>query len=109
MNRDPHPPTDACHRDHCWAHDVDEPIDGRPYYLACGECFHLYRTRWNLWADHLRTAARIYLADLRNPHHWARTVGGPWLTRADAVLHLILLPFTRPSRIRPCPHCIHDL
>jgi hypothetical protein len=117
-----HQPTGACQRDHCYSHGVDEPINNRPYYLACGECYHLFRTRWNLWADHLRTAGACYWHELRAPlwreepgpfdYAWAsitthQTPTGPW--RASALLHLALLPFTRPSHINTCPHCIHDL
>lgn len=116
----PHEPTIDCHRDHCYSHNIDEPATGRSYHMACGECFHLFRTRWNLWADHLHTAARLYWADITAPRRTANphpplhndpfgntSTLGPW--RASSLLHLALLPFTRPSRIHTCPHCAHDL
>jgi len=121
--RQQHEPTTECHRDHCYSHMVDEPVDGRPYHLACGECLHLFRTRWNLWADHLRVAARLHWADITAPRRqrdpspadyaWAAITShlNPTVAhrRAAALRRLALLPFTRPSRIYTCPHCVHDL
>lgn len=103
--RDQHEPTDACIGVHCHSHGIDEAGDG---YIGCYECGHLYRTAGELRRAYRRKAAEIALSDLRNPHHWARTVGTPLATRLAAVASLVRLPFIRAGRIGFCQECIHD-
>lgn len=105
-----HTPDADCNALHCYVHQVDEPnalpdVGG----IACGECNHAYRTGRDLRRAHIRAARHLYWSDLRNPHHWARTLGRPWMTRTAALLNLALVGFTRTRTITFCPHCAHDL
>lgn len=53
----PHP-IEACYgsRLHCWSHDIDEP--DLPWYRACFECKHVYRTAAELLAEHNKVLAQ---------------------------------------------------
>jgi hypothetical protein len=100
-----HQPADGC-VNHCYSHHLDETDQA---YLWCGECFHAFPTARALRWDWIRGALGVIRSDLRNPHHWARTVGGPVASRLDALARLVRLPFTRTRDITFCPFCIHDL
>lgn len=103
LRHDRHEPTDACWRDHCYIHDVDEPGDGA--YLACGECFHVYPTKRDL-----RRAYRRGHPSLRDD--WRRA---SWLrdddftpSRLTMIRWWLRLRLLRASRIYFCPECSHD-
>ena len=97
-----HEPTDQCMPYHCAYHHVDEVDDrkgGRSSYLACGECFHLYKTPGELRQAHRRLWREM-----------ARTA--PWFDdpawREGKLRTWWRLLFVRASQIHSCPFCSHD-
>jgi hypothetical protein len=96
-----HEPTQACAREHCYSHNVDEPTPER-YYLACGECMHLFPTARSLRRADRRLRAG-FLVDWTWPR-WQRALAWP-----PAYLAQLLFGFRRASRIWVCPFCAHDL
>jgi hypothetical protein len=65
-DREPHMPTDNCAQFHCYAHDLDEPINtDSPHGFCCGECFHYYPTLLHLWIDYQWGSLPIYRAELK--------------------------------------------
>lgn len=119
-----HVPTDACANYHRYGHDVDEDPD--TVFLACGECFHVFPTGRALWRDHMRVVGELTRAEWRTVRRpptftspqpaafdWA-TRGlnlppSPRVTRWSIVRNWLGHALTRPSKIRVCPHCTHDL
>lgn len=83
----PHQPTAQCEDVHCYSHHVDEPTD--KVYIACGECYHVYRT-----AGELRRAYRRA--------SWQISKTEPLLKRLRRILTI------RVRDIYFCQHCIHD-
>lgn len=85
---------------HCAEHEIDE-YAFRPY-LICGECFHVFKTRAELWRAYVlgfySDAVRAYRKG------WAPPGTGLW----DGVRAWLSMPFTRPKSISFCPHCLHD-
>jgi hypothetical protein len=90
-----HEVSDACKLDHCFAHDIDEPIpvDVTPYRV-CGECFHYFPSGWALRRDYLRDALRS---------SYLKTI--PIKEQASYLRHVLT---HRAANIRFCPHCLHD-
>lgn len=80
---------DHCWDFHCCIHGVDEwlrPGTRYTYVIRCGECGHLYNSKFSLW--------------------WAYVKGG-W--RVPPTLRTKLKMLTvKADAILFCPHCIHD-
>lgn len=98
-NSEPHHPTGECAADHCYSHNLDEPMDlNNPDRIVCGECFHYFPDARALRRDY----RRMYIRFLRNTDGHAR----PYAIRHTLRL-IARLPFVR--RVEFCPHCTHDL
>lgn len=92
-NRQPHDPTNACTRWHCYSCNIDEPSEG---YRVCGECLHTWPT-----AGTLRRAHRRILWGLsRSPYTFQ--------TRPSIVATLWRCARVRTGDIWSCPLCAHD-
>ncbi|NEA21579.1 hypothetical protein [Actinomadura bangladeshensis] len=88
-----HDVTEECSETHCYVHAVDEPNAGA--YLVCFECNHAYPTARALRRDYRRGS---WEASAANEH-----------CRADRLWRRLWRVVTvRASRVRFCPHCIHD-
>jgi hypothetical protein len=96
-----HEPQDACNGQHCWSHDVDEPIqDGEKVYISCFECGHVYRTKGEL--------RRRYLAVEKQMMRDSFDRYGFWNGVCDLMFWLVDVLTKRASRINFCQHCTHD-
>lgn len=95
---DPHEPSDACHREHCYSCNVDEPGTG---YIVCPECFHVYRTARELRRAYRRASWRLHRTPMPLPD-FADDRGPRW---GRLLWHLATV---RARNINFCQHCIHD-
>jgi hypothetical protein len=75
----PHGP-EACYGSwlHCFAHDVDEPVDDP--YRVCFECHHAF------------PSAEVLLAE----HNTVLAAASPGSVETDV------------TQVFTCPHCVHD-
>jgi hypothetical protein len=100
-------------KNHCYEHNEDEYADDdHPWYLICGECYHVFRTADELLAEHNRVIAELnddarltacathagytpgcFYCLLRREHETA----GPMPPEQDVRL------------VHTCPFCAHDL
>lgn len=66
----------------CWSCNEPQQMPKHPFRV-CGECFHIYPTRFNLWRENWRTMWPLL--------NWRWR----WIPR-------------RTARIYACPKCAHD-
>jgi|SRR5882757_234552 len=113
--REQHEPSWRCDDLHCYSHNVDELRIGRPYRV-CGECFHVYPTRYALRRDYRRGGRRVYWEDVKTPllpppALWV-AMGmkpqGKTRARLNSLVMMIRPVFLKTRNITFCPHCIHD-
>lgn len=85
---------------HCAEHEIDE-FAFKPY-LICGECFHCFKSGFELW--------RVYVGEFYGCvwRAWRKGWAPPGTGWVDGARALVGVPFSRPSRIAWCPHCLHD-
>jgi hypothetical protein len=115
--RIPHEASDECQARHCYTHHVDEaapirvwPLPAGPY-LVCGECFHVYPTRFALWRDYThghRQSIRSEWAAHRPTADDPSVCINLGYSRPALVWMWLSSWRARPGRIRFCPHCMHD-
>lgn len=98
---DVHEPSDSCEGNHCFSCGVDEPIYGRPHYLVCIECGHLYwRKRYLRRAHH-----RMMMKEWDHPT-WRPTLWGDQFRLS--YWQWLRSYLRRVGRIYSCPLCSHD-
>lgn len=101
----PHEPSEACDRFHCYSCGVDHPESG---WRRCYECGHLYHTPGELRRVYRAIAWRMLRHNLRRPHGkratWLRS-NGFQAPIAAQLWHILTI---RVDRIPVCQQCCHD-
>jgi hypothetical protein len=106
-----HEATDECVSWHCFAHGVDEV--GRHTFRTCGECGHVYRSRFAM----LNTYRRVMLADWRYSSHrptLRKQTLTEWMGEPcepipfGSTIWQWLRRFLFTSDLDFCPECAHD-